>query len=132
MGKEVFAVIAPSRRIAHNKKDKNMKYCSNCNESYKNSASFCAACGGRLIDPELIAILPDKYRSHDNIKKLVEQELDKFSWAIIKENLSIASSYMDANMEDFIKPMMEALDSGNSDEFEARASCDISKHETQL
>lgn len=115
-----------------------MRYCKACDESYENNGKFCASCGGRLIDPVLIAILPQEHKNHENIKSLVEWDLVKFSFEVIQENMSISTSQLENFMDGFNgHDLANAFESGDFDEFErlvAKRESDgsIARHREKL
>lgn len=88
-------------------------FCKNCNLVFAEDLKFCTSCGERLVDPELLAILPEEERDTVDVINLLTLRLIVFSAELIgknpfnfedmEEQMDMMSSFFDGDMEKYEK-----------------------------
>lgn len=53
-------------------------YCKNCNLVYDDKLKFCTSCGEKLVDLDLLALLPEGERAVDNVPDMLFWRLQDF------------------------------------------------------
>lgn len=93
-------------------KKKVAMYCKHCNLVFGDNIKFCTACGKALVDPELLALLPEAKRDASNIPNLLFWGLTSFCSDLNEKNLTMGECELEETFEN-VDEMLACLEAGD-------------------